>query len=91
MIVFRAAKDRVHVIAFSPDGATLAAGVPGGVSFWDLASGQEMKKLRPKENTRYLCPVYSLAFHPGGESLAAGGPELRLWDLRTGAAAILQG
>jgi WD40 repeat protein len=74
----------VHVfaVAFSPDGATLAAACSDGViRLWDVASGR-------------LCLTFSghagnvlrVAFAPDGRTLASLGDDhaLKLWHLGTG-------
>jgi WD40 repeat protein len=69
---------RVKPVAFAPDGKTLAAGCKDGtVRLWDVAAGKERAVLKGHEG-----PVTGLAFAPDGETLAAaGGPEVKLWDL----------
>jgi WD40 repeat protein/Flp pilus assembly protein TadD len=89
----------VAALAFAPDGKTLASGgaqvVPssfdpasrfggtgsGEVKLWDVATGREA---RPLEGG--TAGVFSLAFAPGGDSLAAACQDraVRLWDVRTG-------
>src|SRR5262245_17184265 len=40
-------EDDVQAAAFSPDGRTLAAWIPGRVRLWDLASGQVLGTVDP--------------------------------------------
>jgi WD40 repeat protein len=69
------------VLAFSPDGSTLAAvGVAGVVRLWGVADWQQ-RELRGHQGK-----IWSLAFSPDGASLATGGDDgiLRVWDLAAG-------
>src|SRR5262249_7585606 len=64
-------------VAVSPDGLWLAAS-GGDVRLWELASGQEVLRLRDPE-----ARAVSLAFAPGGRRLVSGmtdGTAL-VWDL----------
>jgi WD40 repeat protein len=68
--------------AFSPDGASLAAGdITGAVRIWDAGTGRERLVLRGHEG-----PVFAVAVSPDGATLASGGQDsaIRLWDARTG-------
>jgi WD40 repeat protein len=70
------------VIAFSPDGKTLAsAGIDEAVKLWDIATGEEL--LMPEG---YAGPILFLRFSPDSKALATlseTGPEkpreMRLW------------
>jgi WD40 repeat protein len=77
------------VLAFSPDGSTLAAttnrGFTGGmeapVHLWDVATG------RPRHTLRWhKVGVMAAAFSPDGSVLATSGIDnfLRFWDAKTG-------
>lgn len=78
-----------RVVAFSPDGKTLATGGPaageiGVVRLWDLKTGKASGVLRNAEHGVVAC----LAFSPDGKRLAVGtafeDPPLRIWDVATG-------
>lgn len=61
----------VHALAFSADGAALAAGLggPGGgqVTLWDMASGQVLRQWRAHSDR-----IPALAFSPDGQRLFTG-------------------
>jgi WD40 repeat protein len=76
----------VHCLALAPDGQTLASGgADQRVRLWTLPEGRQ-------QLIGHTAPVRGLAFSPDGRTLAsatgdggpAGGPEVRLWDVRTG-------
>jgi WD40 repeat protein/serine/threonine protein kinase len=69
------------VVAFSPDGKTLASGTADGtVKFWDVPTGQVRTFLRGFEG-----PVSAVAFSPDGKMLASGisHGDVWLWDVTT--------
>jgi WD40 repeat protein len=87
----------VYSVAFSPDGRTLAAGVTDGtVWLWRLAAPARPRLLAELTGPRLLAEltgpagqVYSVAFSPGGGTLAAASADgtVRLWDTAAAAAA----
>jgi eukaryotic-like serine/threonine-protein kinase len=76
-------------LAFSPDGAFLAAAIhrqsTGGVRVWDVKTGQLARAL-PDPDLTTAAPCTSAAFSPDGKLLAAGGVDrvVRVWDVATG-------
>ena len=81
-------------VAFSPDGTTLATASWDGIRLWNVATHTSTAIL---EETPYG-GVESVAFSPDGTTLASRGGErrlfdgeIKLWDVATGNAAILEG
>jgi WD40 repeat protein len=72
----------IGAVAFSADGATLAAaGSDGIIRLWDVSSGDLRLTL-----SGHAVPVRRLAFTPDGRTLASLGEDnvLNLWHLGTG-------
>jgi RNA polymerase sigma factor (sigma-70 family) len=77
---------RFGVVAFAPDGQTVAAA--GGetqlaqIKLWEVATGNELRKMEWKGDVW----VWSLAIAPDGKTLASGDDDqtIRLWDTATG-------
>jgi WD40 repeat protein len=81
---YRGEVGRIHSLAFSPDGTTLAGGArDGAVRLWDVSSGKEIACLQES-----AAGVRGVAFSPDGKTLAAlqcdQGDQIKLWDLTTG-------
>jgi WD40 repeat protein len=71
-----------HALAFSPDGALLAAAFADHTTvLWDVAKREQLITLRGHREK-----VLDVAFSPDGEWIATGGLDYttRIWDTRTG-------
>jgi WD40 repeat protein len=82
-----------HALAFSPDGALLAAGGrapgtggPAGIHVWETTTGRLRHTLRGHAGT-----VSCIAFSPDGRRIVSGGTdpkgagsEIRVWDTSSG-------
>lgn len=76
----------VNDLAFSGDGATLAAasgepGVSGQVNLWNVADGRLVHTINGHADA-----IYAVAISPDGKLLATGSydQQIKLWDLATG-------
>ena len=72
----------VNSVSFSPDGATLAAGLEDStVRLWDVATGEPIATLEGHADG-----VRSVSFSPDGATLASTSWDftVRLWDVATG-------
>jgi len=78
----KADPDRVFVVAFSNDGATITSGgADGTLRRFETATGKELPSL-PAHQGR----IRSLAFTPDGKTMASGGNDtmVYLWETATG-------
>jgi WD40 repeat protein len=74
--------DRIHSMAFSPDGNTLVSGsYDGTVRLWDVAAHRQIGAPLAGHDDK----INSVAFSPDGKTLATGGADgtIRLWDVAT--------
>jgi WD40 repeat protein len=74
--------DRVHAVAFSPDGRTLLSGSYDGTArLWDVATHRQVGVPLNGHDGE----VYSVAFSPQGNVVASGADDgmVRLWDVAT--------
>jgi WD40 repeat protein len=72
--------DRVHVVAFSPDGTIIASTCAGRfIYLWEAATGKEVRRIELDKGGR--API---AFSPDGKVLASGGDPLCLWEVSSG-------
>jgi serine/threonine protein kinase/WD40 repeat protein/Tfp pilus assembly protein PilF len=77
--------------AFHPDGRRLAVSLAGSnfVQVYDLESSKVLT------SRTFAAPPYLLAWHPGGNQLAAGSPhpdcQIRVWDINSNTERTLQG
>ncbi len=71
----------VEVVAFAPDGKTLAmASREGTVHLWDVATAKVLQSLKGHSSA-----VQAMTFSPDGRTLASGGVDqmVRLWNVQT--------
>jgi WD40 repeat protein len=73
------------VLAFAPDGRTLAAGDWSGVvTLWDVTTRTERATLAAIEAKSFIDEVTAVTFAPDGSTLAVAiGRNVQLWDVAT--------
>ena len=71
----------VSLIAFSPDGKTLASGSKHSIQLWDVATGKNLSHLAAHQSA-----VSSVCFSPDGRTLASGSTDgaIRIWEATSG-------
>lgn len=78
----------IYSIAFSPDSATLAAGIGnsrGGVLLWNVKTGNKVASFGVGSYPAQIFDIYSIAFSPDGSVLASGSRDgtVKLWSIET--------
>jgi WD40 repeat protein len=69
--------EKVQGVVYAPHGRLLATAAEGVIRLWDARTFRCVKRLRA-----FKTNAMTLAFHPGGKLLAAGGQDgtVRLWE-----------
>ena len=81
-----------NLVAFSPDGKTIASGGPGIIRVWHTEANDhiDINLSDPKDGdlTSFFFEAKSLAFSPDGRKLVSGtqAGDVRMWDVETGLA-----
>ena len=74
-------------VAFSPDGARLAAASAEGITLWEVSAGQHLYTQQHIDSGKLemSADVFSIAFSPDGTKLASASWDgVKLWDAATG-------
>jgi WD40 repeat protein len=84
VIAFERQPAAVTAVAFSPDGALVAAGSVGEVRVYNTKDGKRLLTLSGHQGS-----IHAIAFSPDGARIATGGfdGKVRLFDAKTGALA----
>ena len=79
--------ENVHSVAFSPTGEMLVSAGIGGIYCWDAATGRMLRHLSGSDDRTGF-----MALSHDGKTIAAGvgGNEIRLWDVASGKATLLE-
>src|SRR5262249_30286556 len=83
------ARHGISLIAFSPDGKTLASAqgdVNRTIALWELATGKEAMRFQQPADPRSADAVLALAFSPDGRILVSSRRDgmVYLWEVATG-------
>ncbi|QEL21045.1 WD40 repeat domain-containing protein [Limnoglobus roseus] len=79
----------VYVVAWSPDGKSVASGsFDKSIKLWDAVTGNLVREIKahPDDKTGHQDQVFCLAFSKDGKQLASGSSDrtVKLWDPATG-------
>ena len=75
-------RQRVNVVAISPDGSTLVSGGDDQtIKIWNLPTGELLRTLRGHSDS-----IHALAFSPDASTLVSGSDDgtIKLWNMATG-------
>src|SRR5262249_35049109 len=83
---FRVHESAPAHLSFSPDGRLLAAGGNAQLQLWEVATGEQVRKVGEAVGDRRWDQLTPFAFAPDGKLLASGGKdnEVILWETGTG-------